>query len=186
MNCSFAGVFDPRHENFNIELRASLSMDKELREYLNSMSGPEKLVILITGYTGNIKHTRLQKLSLIFKALIDGRIPGVHNACPPGGYYDDIGESAENMRDEGFMKYGKVIGYILSDEGKEIFKMISSEDKKAADTVKTASEMFDGISDKKVTEITYKLFPEFAKKTDVENEMDGDGVELDFTWPDRS
>jgi len=155
-------------------------MDEELQEYINSLSEPEKMVILITGHTSNIKSTRLQKLSLIVKALIDGKIPRGYNAYLFGGYSDDIAESAENMRDEGFMKYESGIGYILSDDGKEIFKMISSEDKKMEDIVKKVSDMFNGISDEKVTAITYKLFPDLTKKSIIKDKMDKIGGEIDL------
>ncbi len=68
-------------------------MNDNLEEFLGITSEPAKIAILIIRYSGDIKSTRLQKLALVAKGILDGKIPTSHGAYLFGGYSDDIDES---------------------------------------------------------------------------------------------
>jgi len=143
----------------------------ELTEFVEAASEPEKETLLIIGHTGEIKSTKLQKISLIVKAAMDGKVPTTHGAYLFGGYSDDVEEAAEGMRSEGFLAYESGKGFSLTQDGKDIFELLSKKEPKMNETVRQVIEMLRGLSDKQITAITYKLFPEFTKNSIIKDEM---------------
>lgn len=146
-------------------------MENEYDEFLETTSEPEKIAILLIGYDGEVKATRLQKMALITKALLEGKVPDTHGAHFFGGYSDDIDEGAESLRTEGFLQYGAGKGFSLTPDGKEVFKRISKGDKTLNDVAEKVAKMLKGLPDKEVTAITYKLFPELTKNSVIKEEM---------------
>ena len=146
-------------------------MSDNLEEFLEITSEPAKIAILIIGYSGDIKSTRLQKLALVAKGILDGKVLTSHGAYLFGGYSDDIDESTETMRSEGFLNYEVGKGFYLSDDGSKLFSCLAREEPKLNDVAEKVSEMFKGLSDRQVTAITYKLFPQLTENSIIKEEM---------------
>lgn len=158
-----------------------LFMSENLEEYLDIASEPEKIAILFLGYSDEVKSTRLQKMVLVAKAILEGKVPASHGAYMFGGYSDDIDEGTETLRSEGFLSYGAGKGFYLSNDGKKLFEYLKEKETKLNDTVQKVSEMFKGLSDKQVTAITYKLFPQLTKNSVIKEEMEkiGDKINIE-------
>ncbi len=146
-------------------------MNDNLDEFLGITSEPAKIAMLIIGYSGDIKSTRLQKLSLVAKGILDGKVPISHGAYLFEGYSDDIDESTETMRSEGFLNYEAGKGFYLSGDGKKLFLCLSKKEPKLNDVAKKVSEMFKGLSDRQVTAVTYKLFSQLTENPIIKEEM---------------
>ena len=131
----------------------------------NDLSDDELLIISLIGLSGKIKSTRLQKLSLLSKATMEGKVPSTHNAYYFGAFSDEIEEDAGQLREEGFLKFDEVNGFTLSDDGKEAseeFKRSNPELVKKLDKlVKAVSKL----NDEKLIALTYALFPQLTKNS---------------------
>ncbi|MHB1708758.1 MAG: hypothetical protein ACYCT2_04700 [Thermoplasmataceae archaeon] len=140
-------------------------------EFIETASEAEKLVLSIVRHSGAIKATRLQKISLIAKALIDGKVTDSHGAYFFGGYSDDIDEETENMRVEGYIGYVPGKGFVLTEDGKVAFLAISNRDRKIDEVVKTVTSALRNLSDKEVTAVTYGMFPQLTGKSLIKEEI---------------
>lgn len=156
-------------------------MEEDLEEFAEIISEPEKLAILFIGYSGEIKSTRLQKMALVAKAILEGKVPTTHGAYLFGGYSDDIDEGTETLRSEGFLKYESGRGFSLTDDGGKMFEYLKGKETKLNDIAKKVSAMFKGLSDKQVTAITYKLFPQLTGNSVIKEEMEriGDSINIE-------
>lgn len=155
-------------------------MEDDLEEFAEIISEPEKLAILFIGYSNEVKSTRLQKMVLVAKAILEGKVPTTHGAYLFGGYSDDIDEGTETLRSEGFLSYESGKGFYLSDDGNKIFEYLKKKETKLNDTVRQVSEMFKGLSDKQVTAITYKLFPQLTENSVIKEEMEKIGKNINI------
>ena len=155
-------------------------MEDDLEEFAEIISEPEKLAILFIGYSNEVKSTRLQKMVLVAKAILEGKVPTTHGAYLFGGYSDDIDEGTETLRSEGFLSYESGKGFYLSDDGNKIFEYLKKKETKLNDTVHKVSEMFKGLSDKQVTAITYKLFPQLTENSVIKEEMEKIGNNINI------
>ena len=155
-------------------------MEEDLEEFAEIISEPEKLAILFIGYSNEVKSTRLQKMVLVAKAILEGKVPTTHGAYLFGGYSDDIDEGTETLRSEGFLSYESGKGFYLSDDGNKIFEYLKKKETKLNDTVQQVSEMFKGLSDKQVTAITYKLFPQLTENSVIKEEMEKIGKNINI------
>lgn len=131
----------------------------------NDLSDDELLIVSLISLSNKIKSTRLQKLSLLSKAIIDGNVPSTHNAYYFGAFSDEIEENAGQLREEGFLKYDEANGFTLSDDGKKVndeFKVAKPDLVEKLDKlVKTVSKL----NDEKLIALTYALFPQLAKNS---------------------
>ncbi len=155
-------------------------MSDDLADYIDATSEAERVTLLVIGYSGEIKSTRLQKMSLIVKAALDGKVPKTHGAYLFGGYSDDVEEGAENMRSEGYVAYVSGKGYRLSEDGEEAFKLLCKKEPKMEKTVKQVTDMLKSLSDKQITAVTYKFFPELAENSIIKEEMERVGNNLNI------
>ena len=146
-------------------------MSNDLADYIGATSEAERVTLLVIGHSGEIKSTRLQKISLIVKAALEGKVPKTHGAYLFGGYSDDVEEGAESMRSEGYVNYESGKGYHLSQDGEEVFQFLCKKEPKMNETVKQVTEMLKGLSDKQITAVTYKLFPDLTTNSIIKNEM---------------
>jgi hypothetical protein len=155
-------------------------MEDDSEEFAEIISEPEKLAILFIGYSNEVKSTRLQKMVLVAKAILEGKVPTTHGAYLFGGYSDDIDEGTETLRSEGFLSYESGKGFYLSDDGNKIFEYLKKKETKLNDIVYKVSEMFKGLSDKQVTAITYKLFPQLTENSVIKEEMEKIGKNINI------
>ena len=153
-------------------------MENSLEEFVEIISEPEKLAIMVIGYSNEVKSTRLQKMVLVAKAILEGNVPTTHGAYLFGGYSNDVDEGTETLRSEGFLSYESGKGFYLSDDGKKMFQYLKAKEPKINDTVQKVSELFKGLSDKQVTAITYKLFPQLAENSIIKEEMEKIGKNI--------
>jgi len=88
----------------------------------------DKLVILIIKHHSNIKPSRLQKISLLLYAILEKVDFSI---------LDEIEESAQSLKEEGFIDYISGKGFILTSEGEKLAEFIerTSKDKTAKNVV---------------------------------------------------
>lgn len=143
----------------------------DLRELVEELSPTEKLVILIVADSNKIKNTRLQKLSLIIKAALEGKMPESHGAYFFGGFSDEVEEGACALRDEGLLQHEPKNGFSLSPDGKKIAKFIEEISPADSKLVNDIVERFKSFSDSKLTAFTYVLFPELTSESVIKEKM---------------
>lgn len=149
-----------------------MTKSDELKGLLEDLSPTEKLILMVVNHSGNLKSTRLQKLSLIIKAIFEGRTPVSHGAYYFGGFSDDVEEGSSSLRDEGIVALDPREGYTLSQDGRELVELVSGEDPKQDSLVQSIVQKFSRFSDRELTALTYVLFPELAEKSVIKKKMD--------------
>ncbi len=156
-------------------------MENEIYEYIDELSDAEKISLLLIGETSKIKSTRLQKLALIVHSLKKGKIEIEHGAYLFGGFSDDVEEGVESLRSEGYLEYKNNEGYSLTKDGKKIFEALEKKDSEIYSITQQVVKMFNNLSDRQVTAITYKLFPELTTNSIIKEEMNrvGDNIKIE-------
>ena len=89
-------------------------MDNSKKEFIEEMSESDKIVLSIIANSPYIKSTRLQKIALITKAALDGKVELTHGAYLFGGFSDDVDESVNSLRSEGFLVYQNGNGFSVN------------------------------------------------------------------------
>ena len=153
-------------------------MDNSKKEFIEEMSESDKIVLSIVANSPYIKSTRLQKIALITKAALDGKVELTHGAYLFGGFSDDIDESVNSLRSEGFLVYQNGNGFSVNEDGKKLFHLLSEEEKRLESKVKEVIELVENLSDKQVTALTYKLFPQLTGNSIIKEEMNRIGKDL--------
>ena len=153
----------------------------DFRELVKDLSLTEKLVILIVANSKKIKNTRLQKLSLIIKATLEGKTPESHGAYFLGGFSDEVEEGASALKDEGLLQHEPKEGFSLSPDGKKIAKIIEETSSKESKLVSSIVEKFQSFSDSKLTAFTYVLFPELTSESVIKEKMNELSHSLNLT-----
>jgi hypothetical protein len=153
-------------------------MDNSTQEFIEDMSESDKIVLLTIANSPNIKSTRLQKVALIIKAALDGKVESSHGAYLFGGFSDDIDESVNSLRSEGFLTYQNGIGFNVNEDGQKLFQSLSVEESKLENKVKEVIKFVDNLSDKQVTALTYKLFPQLTGNSIIKEEMNKIGRDI--------
>ena len=131
----------------------------------NDLSDDELLIISLIGLSGKIKSTRLQKLSLLSKATMEGKVPSTHNAYYFGAFSDEIEEDAGQLREEGFLKFDEVNGFTLSDDGKKAMEEFERSNPKLVEKLDKLIKAVSELNDKKLIALTYALFPQLTKNS---------------------
>ena len=131
----------------------------------NDLSDDELLIISLIGLSGKIKSTRLQKLSLLSKAIMEGKAPSTHNAYYFGAFSDEIEEDAGQLREEGFLKFDEVNGFTLSDDGKKAMEEFERSNPKLVEKMDKLIKAVSELNDKKLIALTYALFPQLTKNS---------------------
>ena len=131
----------------------------------NDLSDDELLIISLIGLSGKIKSTRLQKLSLLSKAIMEGKVPSTHNAYYFGAFSDEIEEDAGQLREEGFLKFDEVNGFTLSDDGKKAMEEFERSNPKLVEKMDKLIKAVSELNDKKLIALTYALFPQLTKNS---------------------
>ena len=126
----------------------------------NDLSDDELLIISLIGLSGKIKSTRLQKLSLLSKAIMEGKAPSTHNAYYFGAFSDEIEEDADQLREEGFLKYDEENGFTLSDDGKKTMEEFKRSNPRLVEKLDKVVKAVSELNDKKLIALTYALFPQ--------------------------
>ena len=90
-------------------------------------------------------------------------------------------EGIESMRSEGYLSYESGKGYSLTEDGKDLFVILSINESRLDDSVKKVTSMFGNLTDKQVTALTYKLFPELTTNSVIKEEMKrvGDNLSIE-------
>ena len=131
----------------------------------NDLSDDELLIISLIGLSGKIKSTRLQKLSLLSKAIMEGKAPSTHNAYYFGAFSDEIEEDADQLREEGFLKYDEENGFTLSDDGKKTMEEFKRSNPRLVEKLDKVVKAVSELNDKKLIALTYALFPQLTKNS---------------------
>jgi uncharacterized protein YwgA len=146
-----------------------------IKDFITEMSEVDKIVLITIANSGKIKSTRLQKLTLIIKAVYDGKID-LHKPYLFGGFSDEVDESVNSLRSEGFLIYEN--GFRINEDGEKLYKALLSEEHELDQIAKYVIKMMEGLSDKQVTAITYKLFPALTKNSIIKDEMEMVGKDI--------
>ena len=131
----------------------------------NDLSDDELLIISLIGLSGKIKSTRLQKLSLLSRATMEGKVPSTHNAYYFGAFSDEIEEDAGQLREEGFLKFDEVNGFTLSDDGEKAMEEFERSNPKLVEKLDKLIKAVSELNDKKLIALTYALFPQLTKNS---------------------
>jgi len=146
-----------------------------IKDFIAEMSEVDKIVLITIANSGKIKSTRLQKLTLIIKAVYDGKID-LHKPYLFGGFSDEVDESVNSLRSEGFLIYEN--GFRINEDGEKLYKALLSEKYELDQIAKDVIKMMGGLSDNQVTSITYKLFPALTKNSIIKDEMEKVGKDI--------
>ena len=146
-----------------------------IKDFITKMSEVDKIVLITIANSGKIKSTRLQKLTLIIKAIYDGKID-LHKPYLFGGFSDEVDESVNSLRSEGFLIYEN--GFRINEDGEKLYKALLSEKYELDQIAKDVIKMMGGLSDNQVTSITYKLFPALTKNSIIKDEMEKVGKDI--------
>lgn len=157
-----------------------MNIADDFRELVEDLSPTEKLVILIVANSNKIKNTRLQKLSLIIKATLEGKTPESHGAYFFGGFSDEVEEGASALKDEGLLQHEPKEGFSLSSDGEKIAKFIEEISPYESKLVSSIVDKFKSFSDSKLTAFTYVLFPELTSESVIKEKMNQLGRSLDL------
>ncbi len=141
------------------------------KNLFDELSNEELLIISIVGSSGKIKPTRLQKVSLLAKAITEGRVPPTHNPYYFGGFSDEIEEDSEQLREEGFLKYHPREGFILSDEGQRIKDEFTRKNPELVERLDKVIKLLSKLDDEEVVALTYALFPKLAEKSIIKGKI---------------
>jgi Mn-dependent DtxR family transcriptional regulator len=151
------------------------------REFVEDMSESDKIVLLTIANSGTIKSTRLQKIALMIKAVLDGKVESSHGAYLFDGFSDDIDESVNSLRSEGFLIYEHGTGYKVSNDGMKLSQTLSSKENQLENKVNDVIKMLKDLSDKQVTALTYRLFPQMTENSIIKEEMNRIGNDMIVT-----
>jgi len=146
-----------------------------IKDFITEMSEVDKIVLITIANSGKIKSTRLQKLTLIIKAVYDGKID-LHKPYLFGGFSDEVDENVNSLRSEGFLIYEN--GFRINEDGEELYKALLSEEYELDQIAKYVIKMMEGLSDTQVTAITYKLFPALTKNSIIKDKMEKVGKDI--------
>lgn len=155
-------------------------MGKKNPQQTEELSESEKMVILLTGRSKECKPTRLQKLSLLAKAVSEGRVPTSHGAYLFGGFSDEIAENSESLRSEGYLMYNTGGGYSLTKDGIELYKSLTNKEPTLSKITEKVIETFEDLSDQELTAITYRFFPELTSNSIIKKKMERIGRTLNI------
>lgn len=158
-----------------------MTITDDFRELEGDLSLTEKLVVLIVANSKKIKNTRLQKLSLIVKATLEGKTPESHGAYFFGGFSDEVEEGASALKDEGLLQHETKEGFSLSLDGQRIAKIIEETSPKESELVRSIVHKFQSFNDSKLTAFTYVLFPELTNESIIKEKMNELGNSLNLT-----
>ena len=158
-----------------------MAITDDFRELVEDLSLTEKLVVLIIAYSKKIKNTRLQKLSMIVKATLEGKTPESHGAYFFGGFSDEVEEGASALKDEGLLQHETREGFSLSPDGEKIAKIIEETSSKESELVSSIVHKFQPFTDSKLTAFTYVLFPELTTESVIKEKMNELGSSLNLT-----
>lgn len=147
-------------------------MKKKNPQQTEELSDSEKIVILLTGRSKECKPTRLQKLSLLAKAVLEGKVPTSHGAYLFGGFSDEIAENSESLRSEGYLKYNTRVGYSLTNDGIELYESLTNEEPNLSKITDKVVDTFEDLSDQELTAITYRFFPELTSNSIIKKRME--------------
>ena len=141
-----------------------VSEEDMINSDFDDLSDPEILVLLLIDGTRPVLKTRLQKLSLLYHELYEGKT-GItdHGAYHFGGYSDNVDESAVNLTDMGILEEDKR-GYSLTDYGRKLREFILDEydDEDQIDHVKNILSATSKIPDRNLVGLTYHFYDETA------------------------
>ncbi len=164
----------------NILQNYVISMGRKDPQSIEELSESEKMVILLTGYSKESKPIRLQKLSLLTKAILEGKVPTSHGAYLFGGFSDEIAENSESLRSEGYLTYRGGEGYSLTKDGMKLYNVLLQKERKLSIISDKVVQTFREISDQELTAITYKFFPELTSNSIIKKKMERIGRNLNI------
>ena len=144
-----------------------------LKARAENSSSTDKLVLAIldnrpTGATG------MQKIGLTVKSILEGSAPSSYAAYHYGGFDDDVAESLDALRDEGFVELvnGKV--YRLTPSGRELVEKYlgDGESQRLRAIAGDVVPKLRHLSDDEVVSVVYSLFPELAEVSVIKHRKD--------------
>jgi hypothetical protein len=144
-----------------------------LRDRASGSSEYDKLVLSIleerpTGATS------LQKIGLTVLSVLEGRVPTSFHAHHFGGFDDDLAESVDALRSEGYVELVNGKTYRLTPAGRRLVEEYLTDDES------TRLKHISGdllprmrhLSDDEIVSVVYSLFPELAERSLIRNRID--------------
>ncbi len=108
--------------------------------------------------------TSVQKLGLLVRAAVEGKVPAGFNPHFFGGFDDDIDNSLEELGEEGFVFESPDGAFTLSPAGQELISKYLTDP--VSEKAKEASEKIVGrmihLTDREILSIAYEMFPELT------------------------
>ena len=144
----------------------ALSKEQTLEERARDASSSDKIVLAVLHQRPS-RTTSIQKLGLLVRAAVEGRVPPGYNPHFFGGFDDDIDSSLEELREEGYIFEGADGTFALSPSGVELTSRYLSD--ATSQKIKETSEKIVGrmvhLSDRDILAIAYEMFPELTDRS---------------------
>jgi uncharacterized protein YwgA len=148
-------------------------MTDVLRDRASSSSRWDKLVLAILDLrpTGA---TSLQKLGLTVLSVMEGKTPGSYHPHHFGGFDDDVSESVDSLRSEGYVELVGGKTYRLTPAGQQLVEnYLSDEESSRLKTISSSViPLMRRLSDDEVVSVVYSLFPELAERSLIKHRVD--------------
>jgi hypothetical protein len=144
-----------------------------LRDRAANSSEYDKLVLSILDKRPS-GATSLQKLGLTVLSVLEGRTPVSFHAHHFGGFDDDLAESVDALRSEGYVELVNGKTFRLTPAGRRLTEEYLSDDEStrlrtiAGDLVPRMRHL----SDEEIVSVVYSLFPELAENSLIRHRID--------------
>lgn len=131
----------------------------------------DKMLLLVVNFSERVRSVRLQKIALLIKASVNSKLNYIHNPYYLGGFSDEIEEETTALHEEGYLTHD-ASGFKLSVDGKKEVQRIIREEPVEAKKIEGIITTLHEFSDRELTALTYKLFPELTDKSVIKESME--------------
>lgn len=148
-------------------------MSDIMKERAADSSSMDKLVLNVlalrpAGATG------LQKLALTVLSVVEGKLPSGFAAYHFGAFDDEITETLDDLRAEGFVELVNGRTYRLTPSGRVLVeqKLNDPEARRVQHVSQEVVPALRHLSDEEVVSVVYSLFPELARNSQIRHRVD--------------
>jgi hypothetical protein len=148
-------------------------MGDVVRERAQNSSSVDKLVLTVLE-NRPVRATGLQKLGLTVLAVLEGRTPKAFVAHHFGGFDDDVTESVDALRSEGFVELVGGAVFRLTPAGRELVEshLKDEESNRLKEIAANLIPRMRQLTDDEVVSVVYSLFPELAENSLIRHRID--------------
>lgn len=151
----------------------SLTKKESLEDKARDASVSDRIVLVVLRRRPS-RSTSVQKLGLLVHAAVEGKVPAGFNPHFFGGFDDDIGNSLEELCEEGFVFENPDGAFALTPAGEDLITKYLTDP--ASEKVKEVGDKIVGrmvhLSDRNILAIAYEMFPELTGNSLIKNQVE--------------